>query len=96
MEEVLTFLTNLSHRVFLKTSFFTTSLIFFKSTEAVANLSTSNLSALVFNWLMPRGTFFNSSISNSSIVVFKVAELSFSASFEVSTPAAFCKPDFVS
>ena len=42
-----TLATNLSYTLFLTTSFFTTSFHLFKSTEAGANLSISNLSTLI-------------------------------------------------
>ena len=52
------------------------------------NLSTSNLSTLILKLFKPLRTFFNSSISNSSTVVFKLAKSSLSANFDVSTPVA--------
>ena len=45
---VFTLANNLSYAVFLKTSFFTTSLSLLKSTGTGTNLSMSNLSTLVF------------------------------------------------
>ena len=51
---------------FLTTSFFTTSLSLLKSTGTGTNLSTSNLSTLLFKWLKLVGTFFDLSISDLS------------------------------
>ena len=46
------------------TSFFNTSLSLLKSTRTCTNLSTSNLSTLLFKLLKLDGTFFDLSISN--------------------------------
>ena len=65
------------HRSFLATSFFTTSFSLLKSTRTGTNLSTSNLSALLFKLLKPLGTFFNSSMSNLSTSYFKLDKFIF-------------------
>ena len=59
---------------FLTISFFTTSLSLLKSTGTGANLSTSNLSTLLFKLLNLPDTFFNLSISNLSTLDFQVAK----------------------
>ena len=69
---------------FLTTLFFTASVGLLKSTGTGTNLSTSNLSALLFQLLEPLGTFFNLSIYNL-----------FLAKDDVSTPVAFFKSAFV-
>ena len=61
------FLANSSYRrVFLTTSFPTTSLSFFESKGAALKLSISNLSTLLFKLFKLPGTFFNSSRLNLS------------------------------
>ena len=75
---------------FLTTSFYTTSLGLLKSKETGTNLST-----LVFRLLILPGTFFNLSISNLSILDFKLAQSTFLANFDVSTPVSFFKSAFV-
>ena len=77
------------------TLFFTTSLSLLKSTGTGTNLSTSNLSTLLFKLLKLVGTFFSLSISNLSTLDFKLAKSTFLANFDVSTPAAFSKSAFV-
>ena len=54
---------------FLTISFFTTSLSLLKSRRTGTNLSTPNLSTLLFKLLKPLGIFFNLSISNSSLIL---------------------------
>ena len=66
------------------TSFSTTSLNVFKSVGTGANLSISNLSALVFNLL---NLFFK--LPNLSTSVFKLAKFVFNAKLEVSTCVIF-------
>ena len=61
----LTFLTCWSYSAFLAASFFTTSLSLLKSLGAGTNLSTYNLSNLLFRQFKPGGTFSNLSILNS-------------------------------
>ena len=65
--------------MFLTASLSTTSLNFYKSIGTVANLSKSNLSALLSKLFKPFGPFFNSSISNSSTSDFKLVKSSFLA-----------------
>ena len=72
------------YSVFLMTSFSTTSLNVFKSVGTGANLSISNLSALVFNLLK---LFFK--LPNLSTSVFKLAKFVFNAKVEVSTCVIF-------
>ena len=72
------------YSVFLMTSFSTTSLNVFKSVGTGANLSISNLSALVFNLL---NLFFK--LPNLSTSVFKLAKFVFNAKLEVSTCVIF-------
>ena len=74
---------------FLTTSFFTTSLSLLKSTGTGNNLSTSNLSILLFKLLKPVGIFSNLLISNLSTSDFKLAKSTFLANVDVSTPVAF-------
>ena len=71
------------------TSLSTTSLNFFKSTETGFNLSTSNLSTLLFKLFKPLGGFSNSSICDLSTPNFTLAKSAFSANFDVSTVAFF-------
>ena len=80
---------------FLTTSFFTTSLSFLKLIGADTNLSTSNLSYLLFKLITLVGTFFNLSISNLSMSDYKLAESVVLAKSDVSTPVAFFKSAFV-
>ena len=54
------------------TIFFITSVILLKSTETGTNLSTSNLSTLLFKVLKLVGTFFNLSRSSLSTSDFKL------------------------
>ena len=70
---------------------FTTLLSLFKSTRAGTNLSTSNLSVLLFELLKLLGTLFNLTISNLSTLGFKLAKSSFLANFDVSRPVSFFK-----
>ena len=79
----------------LITSFFTTSLSLLKSAGAGSNLSTSNVSTLLFKLFKPVGVFSNFSISNLSTSDFKLAKSTFLANFDVSTPAGFFKSAFV-
>ena len=58
----------------MRTLFFTTSLSLLKSTGAVTNLTTSNLSTLLFKLLKLVGTFFSLSISNLSTLDFILAK----------------------
>ena len=88
----LIFLTKSFNTSFLITFLSTTSLNFLNSTETVVNLSTSNLSTLLFKLFKTLGTFFNSSKSNSSTDVFQLAKLVFLANFDVSTPVALLNP----
>ena len=74
---------------FLTTSFFTTSLSLLKSTGTGKNLSTSNLSTLLFKLFKLVGTFFNISISYLSTSDFKLAKSTSSAKDDVSTPVRF-------
>ena len=71
---MLTFLTDWPHSAFLTTLFFAISLSLLKSTETGANLSTSNLSTLLFKLLKSFGNFSNLSISNVSTADFKLAK----------------------
>ena len=50
------------------------------------NLSTPNLSTLLFKSIKPLGTFFNLSMSNLSTSDFKLAKSVFLANSDVSTP----------
>ena len=88
---LLTLSTNSLHSVFLTISFFTASLSLLKSTGAGTNLSTSNLSTLLFKLLKLVGTFFSLSISNLSTLDFKLAKSTFLAKDDVSIPVAFFK-----
>ena len=56
------------------TSFFNASLNLLKSTETGTNLSTSNLSSLLFKLLKFLGTFFSLSVFNLSTSNFKLAK----------------------
>ena len=91
----LTFLTNSFYSAFLTTSSFTTSLNLLKSLETGNTSSTSNLSTLVFKLFKLLGTLFNLSISSLSTSDFKLAKSVFLANYDVPTPVAFFKPDFV-
>ena len=73
----LTFLTISLYAVFFTAYFSTVSPYCFKSTGAGFNLSTFNLSTLLFTLLQPLDTFFNLSISNSSTSDFKQAKSAF-------------------
>ena len=89
--------------LFLITSFFTTSLSLLKSTVTGTELSTSNLSTLLFKLLDLVGTFLNLSITlsaldlsiNVSALDFKLAKPNFLAIFYLSTSLAFFKSAFV-
>ena len=80
--------------LFLTTVIFTTSLSLLKSTGTSTNLSTSNLSNLLFKLFKLVGIFFNLSISNLSTLDFRFAESTFSENLDVSTHVAFLKPAF--
>ena len=73
--------------------FFTTSLSLLKSIETYTNLSTSNLSTLLFKLLKLVGIFLNLSISNLSTST--LSQSTFLANFHVSTPVAFFKSAFL-
>ena len=63
---------------FLRTSFFTTPLSLLKSTGAGTNLSSSNLSILLFKLFKPVGIFSNlsiSSLSTSDIKLLKIFDV---------------------
>ena len=77
--------------MFFANIIFTTSLSLLKSTGTSTNLSTSNLSALLFKLLKLIGTSSNSSISNLSLSDFKLAKSTFLGHFYVSTLLAFFK-----
>ena len=62
---------------FLTTLFFTTSLSLLRSSRTGTNLSTSNLSTLLFKLVKLVGTFFNLLISNLSISGFELAKSDF-------------------
>ena len=72
---------------FLKTSFFKTSLNLLKSTGTGSNVSTSNLSTLLFKLLKLVGKFFSLSISNLSTLDFRLAKSTFLAKDNVSVSA---------
>ena len=74
------------HTYLLTTSFFTTSLSLLKSIGTGTNLSTPNLSNLVFKFLKLVGAFFNLSIAYSSTS---------STNIDLSTPSVFFKSTFV-
>ena len=76
-------------------SFFTTSLSLLKSTGAGTNLSTSNLSPLLFKLLKLVGTFFNLSTSNLPTSDFQSAKSTFLGNYDASTPVAFFKSAFI-
>ena len=76
------------------TSFFSASLRLLKSAEKGTNLSTSNLSTLLFKFLKLVGTFFNSSIANISTLDFNLSKSTFLAIFDASKPVAFFKSAF--
>ena len=65
------------------TSFFTKSLYLLKSTGIGNNLSTSNLSTLLFQLLKLAQTFFTLSISNLLTLDFKLAKSTFLAKDDV-------------
>ena len=75
--------------LFLTTLFLTTSLSLLKSAARGTNLSTSNLSTLLFKLFKLIGTFFNLLISNLSSLDFWLAKSTLLANSDVSTPAAF-------
>ena len=81
--------------MFLITSFFTTSLSLLQSAGTGTNLSTSNLSTLLFKLLKLVGTFFNLSMPNLSTSDFKLAKSVFLAKSDVSTLVAFFKSVFL-
>ena len=61
-----------------------------KSTGTVTNISTSNLSTLLFKLLELAEVFFSLSISNLPTLYLELAKSVFLAKNDVSTPAAFC------
>ena len=81
--------------IFFNNISFTTALSLLKSEGTGTNLSTSNLCTLLFKLLKFLGTFFNLLISNLSTLDFKLAKPNFLAHFDITTPAAFLKSDFV-
>ena len=81
--------------IFFNNISFTTPLSLLKSAGTGTNLSTSNLSTLLFKLLKLLGTFFNLLISNLSTLDFKLAKPTFLAHFDITTPVAFFKSDFV-
>ena len=83
-----------SYTSFLTTPFFSTSLSLLKSTGTGTNLSASHFIYLL-KLLKSVGTFFSLSISNLPTLGFKLAKSTFSAHFDVSTPAVFFKSAFV-
>ena len=80
---------------FLRTSFFTTSLTLLRLIGTGTNLSTFNLSTLLFKLLKVVGTLLNLSISNLSTSDFKLAKSVFLAKSYASSPIAFFKSAFV-
>ena len=76
--------------IFFSNISFTTSLSSLKSAGTGTNLST-----LLFKLLKLLGTFFNLLISNLSTLDFKLAKPTFLAHFDITTPVAFFKSDFV-
>ena len=79
----------------LTISFFSTSLNLLKSTGVSNNLSTSNLSTLLFKLLKLVGRFYNLSISNLSTSDIKLAKSTFLAKDDVSVSVVFFKSIFV-
>ena len=84
----LTFLTNPSYSVYLRT-YYTTLFTLLKSTGVVSNFAISNLSTLLFKLLKLLGTFFNLSISNLSTADFKLAKSVFLGKSDVSKSVVF-------
>ena len=83
-----TLATNLSYVVFLRTSFFTTSLSLLKSTVTGTNLSISNWSASVFKLSK---FAFNAKLEVSACEIFLIS--AFVASFERSTLTLISPPN---
>ena len=73
------------------TSFSTISISLLKSTGTGTNSSTSNLSTLLSILLKLVARFFNLSISNLSILYYKLTNSNFLAKFYVSKPVSFFK-----
>lgn len=84
-----TFETNLWYILFLRTSFFTTSLSILRGTETVFSSSWSNLSTLDFKFFNVAGEVFNSAISVLSISNFKPAKSTVSAKRDLSATCCF-------
>ena len=80
------------YKPFLTTSFFTTLLNQLKSTGTANNLTTSNLSTLLFKLF---GIFFSLLISNMSTLHSKLAKSTFLGKDHVSIPVIFFKSLFV-
>ena len=80
---------------FLTTAFFTTLLNLRTSTRTGTNLSTFNLSTLLFKLFKLVRRFSNLSTSNLSTSDFKLAKSIFLAKDDVSTPVVFFKSVFV-
>ena len=80
---------------FFNNIIFTTSLSLLKSRGIGTNLSTSNLSTLLFKLFKLVGAFFNLSISNLSTLDYELAKSLFLAKDDVATPVAFFKSIFV-
>ena len=84
------------YKSFLTTSFFTISLSLLKSTRTGTNLSTSNLSALLFELFQPVGNFFNLSYLIYQLQILSLLAKSASlANFYVLIPVAFFKSDLL-
>ena len=75
--------------IFFNNIIFTASLSLLKSTGTGTNLSTSNLSTLLFKLLKLVGRVLNLSISDSCTSDFKLVKSVFLAKEDVSTPFAF-------
>ena len=73
------------------TSFSTISISLLKSTGTGTNSSTSNLSTLLSILVKLVARFFNLSISNLSILYYKLTKSNFLAKFDVSKPVSFFK-----
>ena len=80
---------------FLTTTFFATPISLLKSTGTDNNLSTSNLSTLLFKLFKTAGTFSSLSMSNSSTSDFELAKSTFLAILDASAPAVFYESAFV-
>ena len=72
-------------------SFSTISISLLKSTGTGTNSSTSNLSTLLSILVKLVARFFNLSISNLSILYYKLTKSNFLAKFDVSKPVSFFK-----